>query len=132
MLDRIDAAAVLLGLSNNADMAGFIHDYNEMAGRYKLLLAQARGRRAAGRQEDEGESDKETSGEKDIEPSTGEVIPPSTLGTRSAGGRPGSIFLSRSPSWPARRERSRARHSCCHVKYPRKSARASTGRSNSP
>jgi BMFP domain-containing protein YqiC len=60
MLDRIDAAAVLLGTGSNPDAAAFIHDYNEMAERYKLLLAQAQGRRAAGRKEGDEEIDWDT------------------------------------------------------------------------
>ncbi|MDR0766824.1 MAG: hypothetical protein LBF09_07830, partial [Odoribacteraceae bacterium] len=49
-----EAAATLLGLDSNPDLATFVTEYNLIATRYKHLLAQEQGRRkaAAGKDDD--------------------------------------------------------------------------------
>jgi hypothetical protein len=47
LLDRVEAAATLLGLDSNPDLAAFVEEYNIVAERYKHILAQEKGHRAA-------------------------------------------------------------------------------------
>ncbi|MDR0766452.1 MAG: DUF6261 family protein [Odoribacteraceae bacterium] len=63
MVARVEAAATLLGLDSNPDLAAFATEYNIIASKYKQTLAQEKGRRksSSSNKEDEGndESDQQ-------------------------------------------------------------------------
>jgi hypothetical protein len=55
MVARVEAAATLLGLDSNPDLAAFATEYNIIAGKYKQILAQEKGRRkSSSAKDDEG------------------------------------------------------------------------------
>jgi hypothetical protein len=45
MIARVEAAATLLGIDSNPDLAAFATEYNIIASKYKQILAQEKGRR---------------------------------------------------------------------------------------
>jgi hypothetical protein len=57
ILARVEAMIILNGIDYTTALAPFVHEYNTIAERYKRTLAQERGRRAAAKEEEEGEEE---------------------------------------------------------------------------